>query len=800
MGRSDFKSGEGRQASLVGSTPTLFRHDCLEARLKACTGPRACPILRSMFARNNGAAARATPVARDLVLLGGGHSHVAVLRRFGMRPQAGTRLTLVSRDADTPYTGMLPGVLAGRYDHAASHIDLRKLCRFAQARLYHAGATGLDLEGRLVHCDGRPPVPFDVLSIDIGSVPSSAGIAGAERAIPVRPVETFLARWRGVEEALLAGEGVFRVVVIGGGAGGAEVAFSLQYRLHELLRDQGRDPDRLSVAIVSRSPQFLDSHGAAARRRVQGLVEARGIDLHLAHNVVAVEEGRLVCDSAADMPFDAAALVTHAAAPPWLRATGLDLDDAGFIRVRDTLESTSHPRVFAAGNVASIADRALAKSGVYAVRQGPVLARSLRRTLENRPPVRFKPQRRTLALISSGYPYAVASYGPIAFGGRWVWEAKNWIDRRWMGRYQKLPKMGEQAAGNGALEDASMRCGGCGAKVASAVLRRTLQRLDPIARDGVLAGIEAADDAAIVAAPPGKVLVQTVDHFRAFIDDPFLFGQVTANHCLGDIYAMGAEPHSALAFISLPFAPEAKIEHDLHQVLSGAVETLNEAGAALIGGHTSESVELSFGLSINGFADEARLLRKRGARPGDALILTKALGTGTIFAADMRAEASSRSVEGALASMLSSNKAAAECVVAHGATACTDVTGFGLLGHLLEVLRASAADAALDLDRLPVLDGARELMAAGIASSLQPVNEAFAASLRLDVRGAETHPSYPLLFDPQTAGGLLASVPSNRAAACVAALRAAGCARADIIGRVTERTGAEAEVALRPAA
>ena len=719
----------------------------------------------------------AIPVQRDLVLLGGGHSHVAVLKSFAMRPQPGTRLTLITRDALTPYSGMLPGHLAGHYSLAESHIDLGPLCRFARARLYHASATGLDLERREVLCDGRPPVPFDILSIDIGAAPSATGIEGAARAVPVKPVHRFLEAWADIERRVARG-GPFRIVVIGAGAGGVELSLSLQHRLKANGVGEG-----VSFAVVTRDDAPLVGHGDAVRRAMQDVLARRGIALHTGHQVTAVESESVVCADGTALPCDAAILVTNAAAPAWLRDTGLALDDSGFIRVGPDLQSPSHAHVFAAGDIAAIDGHALPKSGVYAVREGPVLADNLRRAGDGRPLKPYRPQPRILALISTGDRYAIASYGPLTVKGRWVWRLKDWIDRRWMRKYQDLPKMADDTP-DGA-HPAAMRCGGCGAKVASAVLRRVLDDLQPIRRDDVLIGLDAPDDAAVITVPPGQVLVQTVDHFRAFIDDPYLFGRVTANHCLGDIHAMAATPHSALALVTLPYGPEAKVEAALSQVLAGALETLNAAGVALIGGHTGEGAELMFGLSVNGLAARDRLLRKSGMKAGEALVLTKPLGTGAIFAADMRAEASSAWVDGAIQTMLLSNGPAAECLVAHGAGACTDVTGFGLLGHLIEMLRASGVGARLDLESLPALDGALDLLARDIQSSLHPANEAFAETLS----GPRDRPAYPLLFDPQTAGGLLASLPADRAAACVAALRDRGYQAAAIVGAVRERDG-----------
>lgn len=334
-----------------------------------------------------------------------------------------------------------------------------------------------------------------------------------------------------------------------------------------------------------------------------------------------------------------------------------------------------------------------------------------------------------------------------------------------------------------AISAVAMRCGGCGAKVGATVLSQTLGNLHPVDRDDVLIGLKNPDDAAVVRVPPGKAMVHSVDFFRSFIDDPYLFGKVAANHALGDIWAMGAEAQSATAIATVPSGLEAKVEDVLFQMMAGALAVLNEANCALVGGHTGEGRELALGFAVNGLIDDdpTKMLRKGGMRPGDVLILTKPIGTGTLFAAHARLAAKGRWIDEALKSMLVSNRLAAQCLFSHGATACTDLTGFGLLGHLVEMTRPSAVDAELNLSALPLLDGAEECVAAGIVSSLQGANVRLRRALR-NQEAMVSHPRYPLIFDPQTAGGLLASVPADQAEACITALRASGYPHTAAIG------------------
>jgi selenide,water dikinase len=428
---------------------------------------------------------------------------------------------------------------------------------------------------------------------------------------------------------------------------------------------------------------------------------------------------------------------------------------------------------------------------------GMPLAENLRRTVTGQTLVAYRPQRRWLALISTGDRHAVASRGALYARGDWVWRWKDSIDRRFMRKFTQFAAMPAAAKSGGdeipltepeqaqAISAIAMRCGGCGAKVGATVLSRALARVQPIDRPDILIGLHAPDDAAVVRVPPGKAMVHSVDFFRAFIDDPWLFGRIAANHALGDIFAMGAEPQSATAIATVPPGLEAKVEDVVFQMMSGAVSVLNDAGCALVGGHTGEGGELALGFAINGLIDEslAGVMTKGGMRPGDALILTKPIGTGTLFAAHARLMARGRWIDAALESMQISNRAAMPCLIAHGATACTDLTGFGLLGHLVEMTRPSAVDAELELDALPLLDGAVETATAGILSSLQPANVRLRRALR-NQDEALKHPNYPLLFDPQTAGGLLASLPEDRVEACLAALRESGYLHAARIGRV----------------
>ncbi len=782
------------------------------------------------------------PVLRDLVLVGGGHSHVGVLRMFAMKPEPGVRITVICTDIDTPYSGMLPGYISGHYTFDEVHIDLGRLCAFAGARLVHDAVVGIDRKTQHVICQNRPAVPYDLLSINIGSTPQMRQVDGAQTlAVPVKPIAQFNQRWLALLDKARqwpAHRGPMTIAVVGAGAGGVELVLSMQYRLRHELKALGRNPEDLKFVLLTSGENILPTHNPGVRARFAKVLQERNVAVHTQAEVVQVSPGCLHTRDGRTFDADETMWVTQAGGPEWLQSTGLALDKNGFILVHPQLQTLNDPLVFAAGDIASFVERPLEKAGVFAVRMAKPLAENLRRSLRGLPLRAYDPQRQWLALISTGNRYAVASRGGWDFAGDWVWRWKDRIDREFMRRFTEFPDMRAQTHGpiqamdhlreatrtmgqllqnilsqgktrasplNLSAEESlqaisaiAMRCGGCGAKVGANVLSRALGQLEPVDRSDVLIGLHSPDDAAVVRVPPGMAMVHTVDFFRAFIDDPYLFGKVAANHALGDIFAMGAEPQTATAVVTVPPGLERKVEDLLKQMMGGAIEVLNAAGCALVGGHTGEGAELALGFAINGLIDEkmSGVMRKGGMQAGDVLLLTKPMGTGTLFAAHARYAAKGRWIAAALQSMVQSNQAGAQILRSHGATACTDLTGFGLLGHLVEMTRPSGVDAELQLSQLPLLDGAVDCVKAGIVSSLQPAN----VRLRRALRNAEDFvqdPRYPLLFDPQTAGGLLASVPAAQAAACVQALKAAGYPHTAVIGRITAQADALEPVVLK---
>ncbi len=743
-----------------------------------------------------------TPQAKHLVLLGGGHSHLFVLKRLGMDPVPGLVVTLISSDIDTPYSGAMPSFISGFCSKDAMHIDLRPLAQFAGARLIQAQVEHIDLEAKTLSLPGRPPLAFDLLSLNIGSAPSSHTMQGAEHACPVKPIASFLKRWEAVHQQALAAvraEQPYAINLIGGGPASVELALAMHYRIQNDCGLKLKERSSLTVRIVGAAQELLPQHSAKVRQNITSVLNDRHIELHNGQRVKRFLADSVQTTDGADFKSDASFYATGAALAAWPERCGLSIAEDGFIDVLPTLQTASHDFVFAAGDAATIRGAKRPKSGVYAVRAGKVLAENLIRYATQRKLKAFKPQRQALALISLGDKSAIASKGSTSGQGRLVWQIKQRIDSGFVKRFSHFPPMPaemELAKGllttedENSLRNHAMRCAGCGAKVASGVLDEVLDDL----HEGETP--RRVEDASSVDLGDGRVLLQSVDQLSAFINDPFLFARIASNHALSDIYAMGAQPHSALAVVGMPMASKTMSKRLLSELMQGCKLALADNDCELLGGHTAENPQLQLGLAVNAFAKPDECLSKEGVAATQLLILTRPIGSGTLFAGDMRSLSRHRWIEAAVEQMLLSNRRASQIFLKHQASACTDITGFGLAGHLAEMISPNGAAVELALDQIPLFDGSLELADHGIRSSLHESNRRVASSF-FNVEAYGSKARFELLFDPQTAGGLLASVAEHRAEDCVADLREAGYGEAVIIGRVIRTGDAAASVLLK---
>ena len=733
---------------------------------------------------------KTTSILVDLVLLGGGHAQIAVLKMFAMKPLPGIRLTLVTNDMRTPYSGMLPGFVEGVWDDEDLHIDLAKLAQFANARIIHASCTGIDADHKRLLFNGHPPLRFDVLSINIGGQPDLDAIQGAnEHAIPVKPIAQFQRRL----DRVISGGKTQKISVIGGGAAGCELALALSKRW---LKETGERPE---LRLFSRSHRLLPHMAARAGRLIETDLKAIGAHIHKAVEVTKIHKRSLSSSDGQNYDFDACFLVSAVKPPSWLAKSTMECDDNGFIRVSQSLQSLSHPYIFASGDIAALHPHSRPKAGVFAVRAGRILATNLYRYICRQSLHIWKPQSRYLALIGTSDGSAIAARGSFGFKSRYLSQLKVWIDQRFMDKYKSLqmssapkPDFFEAVnASEGKTSDPAfmaMRCLGCGAKTGHETLQNAMRDAISIAVDmgadpTLMPDDNLENDVASMPSPaPNMRIIQSVDMLSEIVSDPFKLGQIASVHALSDIYAALGKPLYSLAIINLSQAKISIQIDQLTQLLAGALIAHSKADVQLVGGHTSEGGTLSVGFAVTGTRPDTNQISP--ARDDSVIILSKPLGTGLVMAGHMQLKARGEWVTSAITSMCLSNCAAAEIATKHGIDWVTDVTGFGLARHALNLAtRAGALGCYIYPDAITALPGAQFLADNGVASSLATQNQ---AAVRLDHNGFDSRRTH-LLFDPQTSGGLAMLVNPEEADEILAALVATGH-HPSIVGRVSHKS------------
>lgn len=693
-----------------------------------------------------------------LVLAGGGHSHALLLRRWAMRPEQRPDglVILVSQRSTTLYSGMVPGLIAGRYRLDEVSIDLRRLADQAGVALVNATITGIDLAGRQLLLKHRPALRFDRLSINVGAITQASSPCSKEHRhalTPIKPLEPVLALLEREDRNPAEQSTWPTFTILGAGLAGLEVALALRQRW----------PER-RLRLISKPGQ--------PRPELAQAIAAAGIELSVATNGDADNGGPgLRC--------------TGSQAPAWLEASGLPCcPQSGRVQTTTTLQVHGQPELFASGDCAVIRDAARPASGVWAVRAARPLARNLEAAGRGHPLQHWSPQRRALQLLGGhrqGHAVAWLLWGRWVLGPHaWLWQWKERIDRQFIRKFETQPSMNHAAAG-----PEPMRCNGCAAKLPAQSLETALNR----------AGLQTLGSAPEDANPlpgslttSGQPLLQSVDGFPALVSDPWLNARLTTLHACSDLWACGARVQAAQAVITLPLSEAAVQEGLLEQTLGGIQSALRPQQACLLGGHTLESRQVSsvapasqslqVVLSVCGTPPE-RLWPKRGLQAGDQLLISRSLGTGVLFAAAMEGQAHPSDLDMALKQMSTSQHHLLEELLtlqkAHPKDihAATDITGFGLLGHLGEMLGPARPQEQLSVtlqaEAIPALPGALSLLENGKASSLAPANRRAWSLLdqgRVTLQFSSITPGslqgqaiLELLVDPQTCGPLLVSVP-----------------------------------------
>lgn len=692
---------------------------------------------------------------KQIVLVGAGNAHLVFLKRWRMQSRPGVCVLLINESAVIPYSAMVPGFIATEYRREEVDVDLTSFCQSAGARLLVGKVDAFDANRRTLKVAGRPyEFGYDLLSLNLGADAPPPTVASH---VSLRPMSQFLDRLPELDRLMTMGKHPKSFVVLGAGPTGCELAVAFSHRY------SAQKPD---IHVFEKQATLLPQFSSGARKWFLNRFSERGILFHpgteprLSSTHVEWDDKKIRAD--------VILLATASHPPSLLRDCGLALCGQGYARVGHSLQSTSHPEVFAVGDCVHFGPRpSIPRNGVYSVRMGQTLYQNVVAILQGRIPVAFHPQRRYLALLNGGSGQGLLARHALAIPGKLMRWLKERIDREWT-----------RSLGAEPLPADSVRCAGCAAKVPATVLQPSLEKA------GVVAGSDLAEDCAILEENGDNVTLSTVDFIPAFVDDPYLVGKITALHCLSDLFAMNGTPETALVTLILPWASGRLQREWFEEAMAGVREAGEAHGVKIVGGHTGEGEKFCIGLAVTGRGKRSGLFLKKNLRTGDRLVLTKPLGTGTILAAYMRRMAAASELNGAIAHMLVSNASAARVLGLSGVTAATDVTGFGLVGHLVDMLRASGKSATLAAEKLPLLGGAERLSKLGVRSTLYPDNVAAFPNVAAELT------QYPLLFDPQTSGGLLAGISRESWNSFVDASNAANIPYWEI-GRVVATPGCQ---------
>ena len=672
-------------------------------------------------------------------------------------------ITLVSQESTTIYSGMFPGVVAGKYKFDEILIDLRNLALKAGVSFVMAEIEGIDLKKKKLLLTGRPEIEYSSLSLNVGTQTNlnSKSLIRSEKnlAVPIKPFSESL-KFIIDQDKYKDDFSAKPFVIIGAGFAGIEMAFSLRHRWPErsillqvkkttkLKRNLLKAIKSLNIEIIQKNPSFLYP--------------------------------ALICTG--NKSFE------------WIKNSGLPIDKDGRILTKNTLQVVNYSDLFAVGDCGVIKDYARPSSGVWAVRSAIPLARNLEAMSKGFKLYEWEPQRKAIQLLDI-YSIKKASKAFISWGifmvgpSNLISRVKELIDKNFISKFHRLTDIDSEMLSRKEM----LKCRGCAAKLAYIPLNSALEKLD-------LVESPTDDSIDIGVLFSGKNLIQSVDGFPALISDPWLNGRLLAFHSCSDIWACGGSVMSAQAFINLPSLSDNLQKELLFQVLEGINSALTTQGGKLIGGHTLESrkipeepfaLGIESSLTVNGIIDDKKhFWSKGGMKKGDQILISRPLGTGVIFSAFINGYVRPYVLDSVLKEMNKSqhqivnyinhlnNKDPSSNVV----NACTDITGFGLLGHLSEMLESTNNDQLkmnldpvkiiLELNKIPIYRGVKELLDKGFESTLAPSNAIFfnnidgEGNLRFELLYNDFNfydSSYnnllKILVDPQTCGPLVITCP-----------------------------------------
>ena len=695
------------------------------------------------------------PITNDLVLIGGGHSHLSVLMKLSKKPINGNRITLITNEIDTPYSGMIPGYIEGIYSWRDSHIDLYRLCLKLNVRFIHAEVERVSAHEKEIYFKDRPKIKFDVLSINTGIQSNNREIKGAAKyCLPVKPISklanNFLNKITNFKS----------IAFIGGGAGSVELALAIKKRFLNINQD-------IKITIITGKRGLLSTFPQKTKLTSLKTLEKFKIDIIEYKRVLEVKPKQIILSDKSMLKIDKAILSTNSMTPKWLAKSDILLTKDNYILVNKSFQ-TNYKYVFASGDVIDFNNQNLKKAGVFAVRSGKPLAINIRKFILGKKLVEYKFNKNYLALIGTSKRSAIATKYNLTFNSRFFFYLKKYIDQNFIKKFSDFKirkKFTLEALKTDVLnifvkhkekitdKNDIMQCKGCAAKVPLNALKQALPKDI----------VSTSEDA--VSVPGQPELYQTVDMISSIITDPFLLGKIAANHSISDMVSVNSKITSAMMILQLPLSKTEINSRDLEQVLLGANEIFKTIDCPLIGGHTmiGKDKDPIIGFSILGQKQKKIKIVKnrRKIKTKDLLILTEKIGSGLIFAGINNYLIDSHFQTDVIKQMIKGNLNFGKISNHLNILSMTDITGFGLANHLLNLIKRDNSKTGLTIypNKIPLFEGVNECLNKDIKSSLFKSNYDIAQKDMIYKRDKSKLDN--ILYDPQTVGGIAFIIPQE---------------------------------------
>ena len=678
---------------------------------------------------------------KQLVLLGGGHAHVQVLRKLCMNFYEGLHIILINNSQESAYSGMTPAYIQDYYKINEIMIDLQRLCFNAGVTFINDEVIELKTEKKKVILKNRPSVNYDLLSINTGCISKKNNIKIHENSknIYIKPINNLIKNLNVLDE-IIKKTNKTKINIIGGGVAAFEISFALSLRFQ----------NKISITIISKNILLEKNLNTKSINELKKISENMNISLKES-DVVEIKKNELLLSNGEPFPSDLNLISTGVQIPEWIQNSSLEKND-GFIGIKTNLQSINDENIFAAGDVASIQDNRRPKSGVMAVRQGQILKENIFLKIQGKKLKTFRPQKNWLYIIGTYPNKALLNYLHLSFHSQWCWTLKKWIDKSFIKKFSfpdKLDMKKKIVSENFEIQNQEMYCQGCGSKISKATL---MNYLSENSNNNELA------DSSIVKFSNNQIL-QTVDHIKLFNSiDPFDFGVISYLHSQNDIIAAGGSVHSINISVGVPFGDGNTEIFYLKSFMKGVEYLSKFDNASIISGHSYQTFEPGITINMNGIYEHES--KKTLARENNLIYLSKPLGVGYLLAAYFKNSdlLNSQDFNEVLSSMKLSNKNASEIAKKNHTKSMTDISGFGLASHLGDICKSSELTANIHLDEKllinPNLEILKKFQSTGYKSNYQSVSQ----HINIEVN----NPYLDILYDPQTNGPLLMVIEENK--------------------------------------